>query len=137
MKSNIVPGSLGEALTVVEVAITLGAELPAPKGSFFFLATKDHAQVERVIGYFDTEEEAKKSIRVAIMERFERGFSGPWVSDLVRMMKWDDSPAGKAKTLIEYNKNKEDYFKENDIEEFYKNREKGYYIKKVFIKGKN
>lgn len=131
MKSDTTISNLGEALTLVDVAITLGVELPAPNGSFFYMAIRTAGT--RVIGYYNTKEEADKSIRTKIMKDRENSFLGPWVNDLVRNLKYDTTPAGKERALLEYNRLKDAYFEENDIDAFINRYVNQYEVKKIFI----
>lgn len=135
MKPDITTSNLGEALTLIDVAITLGAELPAPNGCFFYMATSTTVSSKSVIGYYTTQEEAEKNIRARIMRERENSFTGPWVNDLVRNLKFDKTPAGQARTLLEYNRLKDAYFEENDVEVFFASYLPlhKYVVKKIFI----
>lgn len=77
--------TLEDALNTVQIAIALGAKLPAPAGSHFFEASihwsdpgKPSARVMNV-GYFASKEAAISSIHNSIISAYAKDLIGPWV----------------------------------------------------------
>ena len=88
-ESTVLDGGTTDALRALDVAIALGAEIPAPVKSFVYLASVKVGDEDRVrddykvnLGVHQSYESAEVDIVGWILERWSESSKAPWNSDL-------------------------------------------------------
>lgn len=121
------PENLEKALAIVQVAVTLGAELPAFKGSYCYQVSIVDATYRYSVGFYHNEESARKALVKEILQIWRSGLNGPWTEEMIR--KVFNSPAEYDALGVEYRKTHDD----DSLIEIYKAQGNGFEIVKTKI----
>lgn len=112
--------TLEDAIKCIQTAVALGAEVPAPIGTFFFEASihweknLDGSPMNSItFGYYKNEADALTELYNMVLDSYSDEFAGPWVPPLANL----EDETNVYLNWEEYVELREEYLKSHTKEE--------------------